>query len=97
MDAVLVEFAVGKDRTEECRQAVAELTRSFVALQPAFHGATIHVEEETGTVWNLMHWDTYQDFIAFRDGNADRIGTAVGQYGPKGRMLTIADRVEKAG
>ena len=93
MDIVLVEFAVGPENTEACATAVEKLTREFVARQPAFHGATIHIEKQTGTVWNYMKWDTCQDFITFRDSNMDRIGPALGEFGPAGKMLTIAAEV----
>lgn len=90
---VMVEFAAGPDRVDACAAAVEKITREFVSLQPAFHGARIHREEATGTVWNIMEWDTHEAFIAFRDGNADRIGAALGEYGPKGRMLDVSAEV----
>lgn len=94
MQIVLVEFAVGVERADACLAAVEKITREFVALQPTFHGATIHSEQATGTVWNMMTWDTHQDFIDFRDGNADRIGAALGEFGPAGRMLDVVTTVE---
>lgn len=90
---VMVEFAAGPDRVDACAAAVEKITREFVSLQPAFHGARIHRENATGTVWNIMEWDTHEAFIAFRDGNADRIGAALGKYGPKGRMLDLSSEI----
>lgn len=94
MQIVMVEFAVGPERVEACAKAVAEITGSLVARQPAFHGATVHSEAATGTVWNVMKWDSHQAFIDFRDGNADQIGAALGEFGPKGHMLDVAATVE---
>jgi hypothetical protein len=47
-------------------------------------------------VWNIMEWDAHQDFIEFRDGNADRIGAALGEFGPKGRMLDVSGIIKPA-
>lgn len=91
---VMVEFAVGPDRTDACVAAVEKITREFVALQPAFHGARIHRENASGTVWNIMEWDSHQEFIDFRDGNANRIGAALGEFGPAGHMLDVVHMVE---
>ena len=91
---VMVEFAAGPDRIDACAAAVDTITRAVVSLQPAFHGARIHREEATGTVWNIMEWDSHEAFITFRDGNADRIGAALGEFGPKGRMLVVSSVIE---
>ena len=40
-----------------------------------------------------MHWNTYQDPIYFRDGNPDRIGAALGEFGPMGRMLEVVTEI----
>lgn len=95
MQIVMVEFAVGADRVAECATAVADITKSLVAKQPAFQGSVIHKEEATGTVWNIMRWDSHQDFITFRDSNAEQIGAALGAFGPKGHLLDIAATVDK--
>jgi hypothetical protein len=97
MEVVMVEFAAGFDQVEECVEALTGLMRTLVAGQPRFHGATIHVEESTGTVINVMQWDRAQDFIDFRDANQDVIGPAIGRFGPKGRMLKIATEIKKQG
>ena len=86
---VMVEFAAGPERFDACAADLEKITREFVSLQPAFHGARVHREEATGMVWDIMEWDAHQDFIEFRDGNADRIGAALGEFGPKGRMLDV--------
>jgi len=93
---VMVEFSPGTDRIDACVAAIEKITREFVALQPAFHVARIHREDTTGTVWNIMEWDSHQQFIDFRDGNADRIGAALGEYSPKGHMLDVAHIVTPA-
>lgn len=89
VQTVMVEFAVGPDRVEACLVALEKITGEFVAKQPAFHSATLHREDATGTVWNVMVWDSHQDFIDFRDGNAARIGAALGEFGPAGHMLDV--------
>ena len=94
MQIVMVEFAVGADRVDACVAAVSEATSTLVAPQPAFHGATIHREDATGTVWNVMRWDSHQAFIDFRDSNAERIGALLGEFGPHGHMLDVAVAVE---
>ena len=68
--------------------------RDFVAEQPAFHGATIHRENATGTVLNYMRWDSHQAFVDFRDSNAERIGAVLGEFGPNGRMLDIVATID---
>lgn len=93
METVLVEFEVGPERTDACVAALTALMQSVVSKQPAFHGATIHVETATGTVINVMRWDRAADFVAFRDSNSDVIGPAIGQFQPRGRMLTIAAEI----
>jgi hypothetical protein len=50
----------------------------------------------TGTVLNYMLWDTHQDFINFRDGNAKKIGEVLGEFGPQGRMLDVVAEIPKA-
>ena len=95
MQIVMVEFAVGEDRVDTCVEALTELMNGFVAQQPAFHGATIHVEKSTGTVINHMRWNTHRDFIDFRDSNAERIGAALGEFGPRGRMLDVVAEIAK--
>lgn len=95
MEVVMVEFEVGSDQVEDCAAALKELMNSLVAKQKQFHGATIHVEEATGTVINIMQWDRAQDFIDFRDANQDTIGPAIGRFRPKGRMLKIAGEIKK--
>ncbi len=94
MQIVMVEFAVGEDRVDACVEALKDITGNFVALQPQFHGATFHVERATGTVINYMRWDTHEDFIHFRDSNAERIGEVLGEFGPKGRMLELTGDIE---
>jgi hypothetical protein len=97
MEVVMVEFAVGSDQVAECVKALTELMNSQVAGQEKFHGATIHVEESTGKVINIMRWDRAQDFIDFRDANQDIIGPAIGRFNPEGRMLKIATEIKKQG
>lgn len=94
MDMVIVEFAVGAALAEECIEALTGLMTSVVAKQRKFHGATIHVEETTGTVINLMKWDRAEDFVEFRDSNQAVIGPILGKYEPKGRMLKIVAQIE---
>ncbi len=96
MQIVMVEFAVGPSRVDACVAAVKEATSTLVAPQAAFHGATIHREDATGTVWNVMRWDSHQAFIDFRDSNAERIGALLGEFSPNGHMLDIAASVEPA-
>jgi hypothetical protein len=55
---VMVECASGLERIDACAADVEKITREFVSLQPAFHGARVHREEATGMVWNIMEWDT---------------------------------------
>lgn len=93
---VMVEFAAGPDRVAACAAAVEKITREFVSLQPAFHCARIHREEATGTVWNIMEWDTHEAFITFRDDNAERIGAVLGEFAPKGRMLDLSNEIQAA-
>lgn len=95
MQIVMVEFAVGPERTADCLHALEELIRNEVIKQPAFREATVHEEKATGTVWNIMKWDTHQDFIDFRDSNSELIGQYLGEFGPQGRMLGIATTIEK--
>lgn len=90
MEIVMVEFTNSREDTEGCLAALEELMSAVVSKQPAFHGATVHVESATGTVINVMRWTRAADFIAFRDANQDVIAPALGKYGPAGRMLTIA-------
>ena len=95
MQIVMVEFAVGAEKTAACLKALEKLMSTEVVKQPNFHEATIHEEKATGSVWNMMTWDTHQDFIDFRDGNAELIGDILGEFGPQGRMLDVAFSVEK--
>ena len=90
----MVEFAVGPGLTDECASALRELMTTIVAKQPRFHGATIHKEESTGTVVNIMKWDKAADFVDFRDSNQAIIGPVLGKYGPRGRMLQIVVEIE---
>ena len=90
IEIVMVEFEVGLDTIAECVAALNELMDAVVAQQPKFHGATIHVEESTGTVINIMKWDKASDFVEFRDSNQDIIAPVLRKFGPKGRMLKIA-------
>ena len=90
MEIVMVEFEVGTETIGECVAALNELMATVVAKQPRFHGATIHIEESTGTVINFMKWDKASDFVEFRDSNQDIIAPVLGKFGPKGRMLKIA-------
>ena len=90
MEAVIVEFEVGPEKVDACVAALTELTDSLVSKQAAFHGNTILVEHETGTVANMMLWDKASDFISFRDNNAETIGPALGQFGPKPRFYHVA-------
>lgn len=90
MEIVMVEFEVGTDTIVECVAALNELMDAVVVKQPKFHGATIHVEESTGTVINIMKWDKAADFVEFRDANQDVIAPVLGKFGPKGRMLKVA-------
>lgn len=92
----MVKAAAGPERIDACAAAVEKITRELVALQSAFHGARVHREETTGMVWNIMEWDAHQDFIEFRDGNADRIGATLGEFGQKGRMLDVSGIIEPA-
>lgn len=94
MQIVMVEFAVGSDRVDACVDAVKVATKTLVAPHPAFHGSTIHREDATGTVWNVMRWDSHQAFIDFRDSNAERISELLGEFAPHGHMLDIAAVVE---
>ena len=94
LEIVMVEFEVGPELTDECASALRELMTTVVAKQPRFHGATIHREESTGTVINIMQWDKASDFVEFRDSNQEVIGPALGKYGPKGRMLQIVVEIE---
>ena len=93
MQIVMVEFAVGEDRVDACVEALKDITGNFVALQPQFHGAILHVEKATGTVINRMIWDSHEDFIHFRDSNAEKIGEVLGEFGPKGRMLDVVAEI----
>ena len=93
MEVVMVEFAAGSDHVGACVAALKDLMTTLVAKQPQFHGATIHVEESTGTVINVMRWDRAKDFIIFRDSNQDIIGPAIGRFKPKPRVLTIAAEI----
>ena len=90
MEVVMVEFENSPEDTEGCVATLNELMSTVVSKQPEFHGATVHVEETTGTVINVMRWTKATDFIEFRDSNQDIIGPALGKYGPRGRMLKIA-------
>ena len=95
MQIVMVEFAVGPERVDACVEALKGITGTLVAAQPEFHGATFHVEKATGTVINYMRWDTHQHFIDFRDGNAEKIGEVLGEFGPMGRMLDVVVEIPK--
>ncbi len=94
MQIVMVEFAVGEDRVDACVEALKGITGTLVAAQPQFHGAIIHVEKATGTVLNRMVWDTHEDFVHFRDSNAEKIGEVLGDFGPKGRMLDVVAEID---
>lgn len=93
MEVVMVEFAAGSDQVDDCVAALTELMNSLVAEQSEFHGATIHVEESTGTVLNVMRWNRAQDFITFRDTNQDIIGPAIGRFNPKPRVLKVVAEI----
>lgn len=95
MQVAMVEFAVGPDRVNACVAALKGITSTLVAAQPQFHGATVHFEKATGTVINYMLWDTHEDFINFRDSNAEKIGEVLGEFGPKGRMIDIVAEIPK--
>lgn len=76
-----------------CAKALTDLMNSVVSKHPKFQGATIHVEDSTGMVINIMRWDKATDFIEFRDSNQEIIGSAIGRFGPKGRMLKISAEI----
>ena len=97
MQIVLVGFAVGDEKAEACLSALETLMRTEVAKQPTLHGATIHEEKATGTVWNLMRGDTHQDLIDFREGSPEMVGAALCELGPQSRMLDAAFTVETTG
>lgn len=90
MEAVVVEFEVGTERVSACVAALTQITDSLVSKQAEFHGNTILVDDDSGTVANMMLWDKASDFIAFRDNNADIIGPALGHFGPKPRFYKVA-------
>ncbi len=94
MEIVMVEFSVGKESTTACVSALTNLMTSVVAKQPKFHGATVHIETATGTVFNIMQWERASDFIEFRDSNQDLIGPVLGKFNPNGRFLTIAGEID---
>ena len=97
MEAVIVEFEVGKDAVEACVAALQELTDSLVAKQNAYHGHTLLVEHDAGVVANVMLWDKASDFIHFRDANRSTIGAAIGHFGPKPRFFDVAREFKSAG
>ena len=94
VEVVMVEFAVGPELSDECVAALGELMTAVVARQPKFHSATIHKEEATGAVINIMRWDRATDFVEFRDSNQEIIGPVLAKYGPKGRMLQVVAEIE---
>ena len=96
MEIVMVEFEVGAHRVADCVAALNELMATVVSKQKHFHGATVHIEESSGTVINMMKWDKASDFVEFRDSNQDIIAPVLGHFGPKGRMLKIALEVMPA-
>ena len=93
MEIVMVEFEVGVKTVPACVAALNELMETVVSKQKHFHGGTIHIEESTGTVINIMKWDKASDFVEFRESNQDIIAPVLGHFGPKGRLLKIAVEV----
>lgn len=96
MEAVIVEFSVGKDMVDACVTALQTLTDELVSKQAAYHGHSIFVEHETGTVANVMLWDKASDFVEFRDSNRSVIGSAIGHFGPKPRFYSVAREFKPA-
>ena len=96
MEAVVVEFEVGKDLVDECVTALRELTDNLVCKQEAYHGHTLLVEHDTGVVANVMLWEKASDFIRFRDANRSIIGAAIGHFGPKPRFFDVAREFKPA-
>ena len=90
MEVVIVEFENSASDTEGCVAALNQLMTEVVSKQPAFISARVHVEQSSGVVVNVMHWQRAADFFAFRDANGDIIGPALGKYGPKGRAFNVA-------
>lgn len=90
MEIVMVEFEVGSARVAACVAALTGLMETVVSTQKKFHGATIHIEESTGTVINIMKWVKASDFVAFRDLNREMTASVLGQFGPQARELKIA-------
>jgi heme-degrading monooxygenase HmoA len=96
MYAVMVEFDVASDQTEAVLSTVEGLLTDLVRHQDGFVQARLNRQADGPKVINYMLWENPDAFTAFRAEHKERIGQAIGQYGPKFSFYNIAKSVEPA-
>lgn len=96
MYAVMVEFNVAEEQTEAVVSTVAGLLTELVRHQKGFVEARLNRQTDGPKVVNYMLWENGDAFAAFRSENKDRIGQAIGQYGPTFTFYEVAKSVDAA-
>jgi heme-degrading monooxygenase HmoA len=93
MYAVMVEFDVAAHQSQDVLNTVEGLLSDLVRHQQGFMQARLNREVDGARVINYMLWKDAESFAAFRAQHKDRIGQAIGQYGPKFTFYTVAKSV----
>ena len=94
MYAVIVEFDVADEQTDAVVGSVESLLSDLVRHQDGFVQARLNRQADGPKVVNYMLWETGEAFNAFRVANKDRIGEAIGQFGPKFTFYNVARSIE---
>lgn len=97
MYAVMVEFDVAAEQTEAVLSTVEGLLTELVSHQDGFVQARLNRQADGPKVINYMLWESADAFDAFRAEHKERIGQAIGKFGPKFSFYNIAKSVEPAG
>lgn len=93
MYVVMVEFDVDPNTTDAVLAAVEGLLMDLVRHQEGFVAARLHRQFEGPKVVNYMHWTSKDAFDAFRAVHKDKVGAAVGAYGPQFNFYEVAREV----
>lgn len=96
MYAVMVEFDIAEDHTNAVVNTVDGLLTDLVRHQNGFIQARLNRQADGPKVVNYMLWESEGAFAAFRAENRDRIGAAIGHFGPKFTFYNVARSIEPA-
>ena len=96
MYAVMVEFDVTPEQTDAVVDTVEGLLSDLVRHQPGFLQARLNRQADGPKVVNYMLWESADAFGRFRAENKERIGEAVGKFGPRFTFYDVARSVDPA-